>query len=57
MKKRNTRFPTGQIFLNIFFVLVCICYVYPLLLLLTISVEGAPDAGFSVIIKEFTLQA
>ena len=57
MKKRNTRFPTGQIFLNLFFVLVCICYVYPLLLLLTISVEGAPDAGFSVIIKEFTLQA
>ena len=57
MRIKRNKFPTGQVLLNIFFILLCICYAYPLLLLLTISVEGASGNGFSIIVKDFTLQA
>lgn len=57
MKLRKRKSPVGQILLNIFFILVCICYVYPMILLVTISLEGDPGFGFSIIIRKFTLQA
>lgn len=57
MRIKRNKFPTGQVLLNIFFILLCICYAYPLLLLLTISVEGASGNSFSIIVKDFTLQA
>lgn len=47
----------GQLLLNVFFIIVCICYVYPLLLLVAISFEGSTGTGFSLIVKDFTLQA
>ena len=47
----------GQIALHVFFILLCLCYLYPLLLLLTISFEGAENVGFSLAVKEFSTAA
>lgn len=47
----------GQICLNIFFILLCVCYIYPVLLLISISFEGAQTADFSLRIKEFSTVA
>ena len=47
----------GQVGLHTFFILLCVCYVYPLLLLICVSFEGHPQASFSLEIKQFTTQA
>ena len=57
MRIKKKKSPVGQVLLNVFFILLCVCYVYPLILLVAISVEGSPGFGFSIIVKNFTLQA
>lgn len=57
MTLRKKKFPYGQFFLNAFFIIVCICYVIPLVLLLSISFEGAKNADFSLIPHTFSLDA
>lgn len=53
-KKKISR---GQVALHIFFILLCVCYIYPLLLVISISFEGAPNATFSLKIQEFSTAA
>ena len=55
--KKNNRIPFGQIVLHVFFVLLSACYVYPLLLLVAVSFEGARNPLFSLRIQEFTIVA
>lgn len=55
MKKKKN--PIGQIALNIFFCVLCACYVYPMLLLVSISLEGGAQTHFSIIPKVFSLYA
>lgn len=52
--KKNT---IGQVALHVFFILLCLCYLYPMLLLITISFEGANNVGFSLVVKEFSTAA
>ncbi len=52
-KKRNG----GQIALNLFFILLCMCYILPLILSISISFEGAKNQYFSLFPNEFSLQA
>ncbi len=47
----------GQIALHIFFILLSVCYIYPLLLLIAVSFEGAENVGFGLIPKIFSLNA
>lgn len=56
MKKRR-KIPVGQIALHVFFVLLCICYIYPLLILITASFEGSSNPQFNLVIKEFSTRA
>lgn len=56
MKKRR-KIPVGQIALHVFFVLLCICYIYPLLILITASFEGSSNPQFNLVIKEFSTKA
>lgn len=51
------KIPKGQIALHVFFILLCICYIYPLLILITASFEGSSSPQFNLTIKEFTLNA
>ncbi len=56
VKKNNLKKSDwGQIWLNLFFVIVCLCYIIPFILLISISFEGNTGAGFSLIPKEFSL--
>lgn len=57
MNLRKKKFPSGQFFLNAFFILVCVCYIIPLILLLSISFEGTKNMPFTLIPHEFTLDA
>lgn len=54
---RGHKITVGQIFLHMFFILLCSFYVYPLLLLIAISFEGGSQTGFSLVIKEFSTAA
>lgn len=54
---RKGKIEWGQVMLNIFFMALCVCYIYPLLLLISVSFEGASRANFSLIVQEFTLDA
>ena len=52
--------PIGQIFLNLFFILLCLCYVLPMLLVISISFSEEADLiknGYSLIPKHFTTLA
>lgn len=49
--------PIGQIFLNLFFILLCLCYVLPMLLVISISFEGNSSQFFSLVPRDFTLDA
>lgn len=51
------RIEYGQIFLHIFFILACLCYILPLLLLISVSFDTTSGKGFSLIPKSFTLEA
>ncbi len=55
--KKKNKIKVGQIFLHLIFILLCIGYLYPLLMLVTISLEGASGAPFGLRIYEFTLNA
>lgn len=57
MNLRKKKFPYGQFFLHLFFIVVCICYIVPLILLLSISFEGGMNKPFSLIPYEFSLKA
>lgn len=57
MTLKKKKFPYGQFFLNLFFIVVCICYIVPLVLLLSISFEGGTNKPFSLIPYEFSLDA
>lgn len=57
MTLRKKKFPYGQFFLNTFFILVCICYIVPLILLLSISFEGAMNKPFTLFPYDFSLAA
>lgn len=54
-KKKPVRW--GQVCLNLFFIVLCLFYVYPLLLSVAISFEGSTTGSFSLIVKEFTIKA
>ena len=49
--------PIGQICLNLFFILLCLCYVLPMLLVISISFEGNSSQFFSLVPRDFTLAA
>ena len=57
MNLTKKKFSWGQFWLNTFFIVLCVFYVYPLLLLVSISFEGSHQSGFSVIVKDFTIKA
>lgn len=54
--KKKRKISWGQVALHVFFIGICICYVYPLLLLISISFEGYSGAQFGLIPREFTLR-
>ena len=51
--KRNS----GQIALNIVFILIALCYILPFILLLSVSFEGDPSQTFHLIPQKFSLEA
>ncbi len=55
--RKHKKVPYGQIALHTFFILLCACYVYPLLLLIAVSLEGARRPLFSLRIQEFSVAA
>ena len=57
MNLKKKKFPYGQFFLNTFFILVCVCYIVPLIVLLSISFEGAKNMPFTLFPYEFSLDA
>lgn len=57
LAKSRRRRARGQMWLNIFFVLLSMCYILPIILLISTSLEGATNAGFSLIPKEFSFAA
>lgn len=54
-KKRKIKY--GQLCLNLFFALLCMCYIIPVILLLSVSFDGASSQYFSLIPKEFSTAA
>lgn len=57
MRLHKRKSPWGQIGLHIFFILLSLCYILPILLLIGVSFEGSPNQYFSVIPREFSLDA
>lgn len=55
MRKRKIKY--GQLCLNLFFALLCMCYIIPVILLLSVSFDGASSQYFSLIPKEFSTAA
>ena len=56
-KKKNI---SGQIVLHIIFILICICYIVPLMLTISAaftSEKALSQGGFSILPKEFSLDA
>lgn len=49
--------PYGQIALHLFFITTCVCYIVPLIILVSISLEGDRYAAFSLIPKELSFKA
>ena len=56
MKKSQKR-KIGQIALHTFFIILCMCYILPLILVISISLEGGNNHGFKLIPDEFSLTA
>lgn len=57
MRKKRKKIAGGQIALHSFFVILCLCYILPLILLISISFEGNVGTGFSLIPREFSTYA
>lgn len=55
--KKKNRIKVAQLLLHLIFILLCIGYLYPLIMLVTISLEGANGVPFGLRIYEFTLNA
>lgn len=47
----------GQLFLHIFFIIVCLCYILPLWLLVAVSFDTTSELGFSLIPRSFSTAA
>ena len=57
LSKKKKRIGRAQLALNIFFIVLSLCYVLPILLLISTSFEGSNSAVFSLIPQEFTTKA
>ncbi len=57
MKNNKNRLSGGQIALHGFFIILCLCYILPLILTISISFEGKGSQFFSLFPKEFSTQA
>ena len=55
--RTHKKLTKGQMGLHIFFILLSLCYVLPLILLISISFDGSSVTNFSLIPKVFTLNA
>ena len=55
--KGHAKSRVAQRFLNIFFILLCLCYILPLMLLISVSFEGSRGQEFSLIPKQFSTSA
>lgn len=55
--RTHKKLSKGQLGLHIFFILLSLCYVLPLILLISISFDGSSVTSFSLFPKEFTLSA
>ena len=55
--RTHKRLTKGQLGLHIFFILLSLCYVLPLILLISISFDGSSVTSFSLIPKEFSINA
>lgn len=51
------KLPMGQIALHIFFIILCLCYILPLWLLISVSFDTGDSHGFSLIPRTFTTAA
>ena len=54
---KRRKFPTGQVCLHIFFILLSLCYIFPLILLVSVSLEGASSQYFTLFPKQVSLAA
>ena len=54
---KRRKFPTGQVCLHIFFILLSLCYILPLILLVSVSLEGASSQYFTLFPKQVSLAA
>lgn len=57
MRLNKKKFTAGQLVLHLIFIMLCACYVLPLILLISLSFEGAPNVSFSLFPREFTTLA
>lgn len=57
LPRRKKKISKGQVGLHIFFILLSLCYILPLWLLISISLDGSSVSNFSLIPKEFSLNA
>lgn len=57
MIKRHKKFNLGQFALHSFFAILCLCYILPLILVISVSLEGGTGVGFQLIPEEFSLDA
>lgn len=57
MKSQRLRKASGQIFLNIFFIILSLFYILPIILLVSVSFEGATNPNFSLFPSQFSTQA
>ena len=53
-KKGKRKFAWGQFFLHTFFIVLCLCYILPLIMLVSISFEGSSDVAFSLFPRKFS---
>ena len=56
-KANKKKIGYGQVFLNLFFIVLSLCYILPLILLISVSFEGAQSQYFSLFPKEFSTRA
>lgn len=54
---RRRKLNKGQLALHIFFIILSLCYVLPLWLLISVSLDGSSVTSFSLIPKEFSFNA
>lgn len=61
MRKKNKKIDWFMVFLYAFFVLMCVCFIIPVMLVVSASFTSesvlASSAGFSIFPREFTMQA